>query len=283
MENKTITLEDGRKLGYAEYGDPKGKPVLLYHGTPSSRINPNATLIDSVSRTLGKDTIRLFSLDRPGYGLSDSKEGRTINEWSSDIEEFLDQLEIDTFSLYAISGGGPYAISSSYYLGDRINKVAVVCGLGPVYLPEIYEKLSPEGKASVDYPEALGSFTDTVQSNPKAFVENLISGMNESERSRIPAQVIEEYTRSLSESTKRPDGMISDYQAFGAEWNVPIEKISVPIHFWHSEDDQSVPFTHSEFLVSKITGAKLTKLTGLNHYTTVLGTIEYVLDYILRD
>jgi pimeloyl-ACP methyl ester carboxylesterase len=32
---KRIQLGDGRSLGYAEYGDPAGKPVLFFHGTPA--------------------------------------------------------------------------------------------------------------------------------------------------------------------------------------------------------------------------------------------------------
>jgi hypothetical protein len=32
-----IKLSDGRSVGYAEYGDPMGKPVLHFHGFPSSR------------------------------------------------------------------------------------------------------------------------------------------------------------------------------------------------------------------------------------------------------
>ena len=31
----TFTLSDGRKLGYADYGDPNGKPVLYQHGIPA--------------------------------------------------------------------------------------------------------------------------------------------------------------------------------------------------------------------------------------------------------
>jgi pimeloyl-ACP methyl ester carboxylesterase len=28
-----------RRIAFAEYGDPAGKPVFLCHGTPSSRLN----------------------------------------------------------------------------------------------------------------------------------------------------------------------------------------------------------------------------------------------------
>ena len=34
----TITLPDGRTLGYAEYGAPSGKPVFFFHGIPGSRV-----------------------------------------------------------------------------------------------------------------------------------------------------------------------------------------------------------------------------------------------------
>jgi hypothetical protein len=35
--NQQIKLKDGRKLGYAECGNLKGKPVFYFHGTPGSR------------------------------------------------------------------------------------------------------------------------------------------------------------------------------------------------------------------------------------------------------
>jgi len=36
-KGQTIKLKDGRKFGYIEYGDPKGKPVFFFHGWPGSR------------------------------------------------------------------------------------------------------------------------------------------------------------------------------------------------------------------------------------------------------
>ena len=38
IDDKIITLSDGRRLGYAEYGDPTGWPLMFFHGTPGSRI-----------------------------------------------------------------------------------------------------------------------------------------------------------------------------------------------------------------------------------------------------
>jgi hypothetical protein len=35
--NHTITLPDGRTLGYLELGTPQGQPLVIMHGMPGSR------------------------------------------------------------------------------------------------------------------------------------------------------------------------------------------------------------------------------------------------------
>ena len=37
--NQQILLNDGRSIGFAEYGSPDGKPVFYCHGFPSSRLD----------------------------------------------------------------------------------------------------------------------------------------------------------------------------------------------------------------------------------------------------
>ena len=32
VEDRMMRLRDGRRLGYAEYGDPHGKPIVFFHG-----------------------------------------------------------------------------------------------------------------------------------------------------------------------------------------------------------------------------------------------------------
>ena len=35
---QSIRLPDGRRLGYAEFGDPAGTPVVFFHGWGDSRL-----------------------------------------------------------------------------------------------------------------------------------------------------------------------------------------------------------------------------------------------------
>ena len=37
-----LRLDDGRALGYAEYGQPDGAPIVYLHGMPGSRLDPAA-------------------------------------------------------------------------------------------------------------------------------------------------------------------------------------------------------------------------------------------------
>ena len=71
MTEHTIVLHDGRKVGYAVYGTAEGVPVLYFHGTPSSRLEPqllNFYGVD-IEDYLAKKRLRLIAVDRPGMGL----------------------------------------------------------------------------------------------------------------------------------------------------------------------------------------------------------------------
>lgn len=56
--NQTITLGDGRLLGYAEYGNPQGKPVFFFHGNPSSRLG--GRLMDDAANEINEASSRLI-------------------------------------------------------------------------------------------------------------------------------------------------------------------------------------------------------------------------------
>ena len=63
--SRVLTLADGRQLGYAEYGDPRGIPLLALHGTPGSRFM--FALGDAPARARG---LRIIAPDRAGYALT---------------------------------------------------------------------------------------------------------------------------------------------------------------------------------------------------------------------
>jgi pimeloyl-ACP methyl ester carboxylesterase len=125
-----ITLRDGRRLGFAEFGDRQGKPVFYFHGFPGSRLE--ARLADRISR---ESKIRFIGIDRPGYGLSSLKPGRTFVDWADDVIGLADALGVDRFSILGVSGGGPYAAACACKIPDRLDTIGIICGMGPVDVP----------------------------------------------------------------------------------------------------------------------------------------------------
>jgi hypothetical protein len=89
-----VILQDGRKLGYAQYGSPTGKPVIFLHGMPGSRLD--AAHFDDTGKELG---VRIIGIDRPGIGWSTPLPGRTLLSHADDVEALIEHLKIDKFSI----------------------------------------------------------------------------------------------------------------------------------------------------------------------------------------
>ncbi|MBU2601745.1 MAG: alpha/beta hydrolase [Actinobacteria bacterium] len=100
MQDNTLELSDGRTLGFADYGRPDAVPVMLFHGTPGSRVYG----LDD-DHLLDKFGVRVVCPERPGYGLSDPDPGRTIRDWAADVKELADHLGLGRLHLAGESGG----------------------------------------------------------------------------------------------------------------------------------------------------------------------------------
>ncbi len=74
--HRIFTLPDGQQLACDETGDPHGEPVFFFHGWPASRLQGSGFGPEALS--LG---LRIFSLDRPGIGLSPYRPGRKLLDW----------------------------------------------------------------------------------------------------------------------------------------------------------------------------------------------------------
>lgn len=115
--DRTVRLaDDGRKLGYAEYGDPDGYPLIYSHGGLSSRVDVETA--DAAAKEAG---FHIIAPDRPGIGLSDRHAGYSLLDWSADVSELADLLEIDKFAVMGWSFGGAYAAVCAFALPQRVS------------------------------------------------------------------------------------------------------------------------------------------------------------------
>ena len=92
--SSTLTLSDGRKLGYAQYGSLTGRPVILHHGLAGSRFD--AASFHEVGQQLDA---RVIGVDRPGMGLSSPHPNRTLLDLVKDVEHLTDHLKLDNYTV----------------------------------------------------------------------------------------------------------------------------------------------------------------------------------------
>lgn len=117
----TITLPDGRTLGFSDPGGD-GMPVLWCHGGPGSRLEPTAFPVDSTG-------LRLVGIDRPGYGASSPKPGRSIADFVPDALAVADHLKLAKFKTFGVSTGGAYALALAALAPERVDSAVACCAL----------------------------------------------------------------------------------------------------------------------------------------------------------
>lgn len=125
-QHRTLTLPDGRSLGFADFGHPTGVPLFYFHGTMSSRLE--ARLLDLAARDVG---VRLIAVDRPGMGLSTWHEARSLRSWADDVSHLANHLRLERFGVAGWSGGGAYAAAVASVLGDRVTRLTLIAPQAP--------------------------------------------------------------------------------------------------------------------------------------------------------
>lgn len=90
----SITLPDGRQLGYAQYGTENGIPIICMHGLPGSRIDFARS--DAAAKSVGA---RLIAVDRPGIGLSSLHPRGTLLTFASDVGILADKLGLSSYAV----------------------------------------------------------------------------------------------------------------------------------------------------------------------------------------
>ena len=245
--DKVLSLRDGRVLGYAEYGNPSGKPVFFFHGLPGSRRQRHPD--DSIAIELGA---RIIAIDRPGYGLSDFQQGRKLLDWPGDVAQLADLLKIDQFAAIGVSGGGPYLLACAYKMPERITSASVISGMGPVDDPEATKGMLPSMRLGLGIAPrvpwsfvrlALDPVAKMVSRNPSGAKKLVPSSAPEADKKAFARPEIQEVDRQdLVEAYRNgAQGAFWEVVLLATPWGFHLEDIHKKIRLWHGEGDTTVP------------------------------------------
>jgi pimeloyl-ACP methyl ester carboxylesterase len=266
----TIALPDGRILAYAEYGDPQGKPVFFFHGTPGSRFFHPA---DEITTRMG---IHLICADRPGYGGSTFQPGRRLLDWPKDIACLVDSLGLTKFTVAGHSGGGPHALACAYALPDRVTAAVTLSGAGPINAPGATRGMTMLNKFGFKY----GQYLPWVIGRPMMW---LIFHARCADPAKAMDREIGRRPPADDELFARPDvrklclqseveafrpglkGMSWDVRLITRPWGFRLEQIKPPVYLWHGTADNVTSVSMAYYMAGKIPNQELTVCEGEGH------------------
>jgi pimeloyl-ACP methyl ester carboxylesterase len=265
--SQTIKLSDGRTLGYAEYGDPDGLPLIFFHGTPGSRLMAVPAWNDV---SLG---IRLIAPDRPGIGLSDYKRDRTILNWADDVRELADALGLERVVVAGVSGGGPHSLACAYKLADRVIRAGVISGAAPIESEADLQGMHGPNKLAFTLarkaPFVLRAmfavFGAIAKRKPNANMG--AKGMPDADREIMKDPELRAALEAEApESYRQGSRAIADEAIlFAKPWGFRMEDVTVPVLLWHGSEDRNAPLAMAKEMERRIPHCTATYYEGEGH------------------
>ena len=123
---KSLIINE-KVINYIDDGKKTNTPVVFISGVGTSvRASRLLDFLRSFREELG---LRLISIERNGFGQTLFNPLNNMATYSQDILDILDHLDIDSFSLFGISGGGPYAAKLASIAPERIESIHMAATL----------------------------------------------------------------------------------------------------------------------------------------------------------
>lgn len=287
-ENQRLRLSDGRRLAYAEYGDPQGQPLFYCHGFPASRLE--AALVDQSAQATG---MHIVAPDRPGMGRSTFQPRRRMLDWPQDLAVLADYLGWQRFMVLGVSGGGPYALACAFALPHRVTAVGTVCGLGPVYRDDAL--LAMQWPARIGFrlaqtaPRVLswcyGGVTAQVMHRFPQLVKKLllVAGPAADHAVLAEPRIGGALQRWIKEALRQGGcGALQEFAIYAHPWGFNLTEIPQHVYLWHGDADRTVPPLHSEMLAAMLPRSELTMLPNEGHFSLPVRHAKSIFQTLLK-
>lgn len=265
-----VRLRDGRRLGYAESGDPHGRPVFFFHGFGTTRV---VCPPDQPAVELG---LRLIAVDRPGIGLSEASPGRSLLDWPADVAELADRLALDSFAIVGWSGGGPYALACGRALADRVRAVALVSAPAPLAgtsHPDYLRRMDRHAVRAADRAPwvirlALWHWGRGQRRDAERFFERSVAEMCAADQAVLAEPELRGRMIANSAELYRQGGrgMYDEALVLARPWGFDLADLAMPVDIWQGGRDETVPLAMARHLAEGIPQARLRLFTDEGHH-----------------
>ena len=267
LAGQTLSLPDGRKLGYLTIGD--GRPVIYFHGTASSRLE-----ILLLKELVSQAKLQIIGVDRPGYGLSTFKPVKSLCDFNSDLNFLADQLGFEQFGVLGWSGGGVFALAYLLLFPERVTR-AVVAGAPALpfdvatahntLLARFAMKLPLLGLLAI---RNLRSQVLKANHNVEAFLasregQRLLRGYSKDDLKFFSnpawtAVLCQSMAEAFRQGNYGVKAVLQEHKLFMKPWDIPVSRVPAgKLFVWHGAEDKTCRLENAYRLSAKVPGARL--------------------------
>ena len=275
-------MPDGRTVGFATYGPEDGTPVLWCHGGPGSRLEP-AGFVPFLDQ-LG---LRVIGIDRPGYGVSSLRPGRSIADWLPDGLAVADALGVQRFLAVGVSTGGAYALALAATAPERVRAVVACCAMSDMRHQPSRDTMSkpychgvwdaPDRAAAIEVARA-GFGDDGSLMMSSADTELCAADLAFlAQAATDPAQEV----LMRAQFANGVQGYVDDRRADGPGWvSFDVSAVDCPVVVLHGSDDTIVGPVNAHHTASLIPQATLVIAPGHGHLSVVTSVVEPIMELV---
>lgn len=268
-----LTLSDGRKLSYVEFGEKNGHPVFYFHGTPASCYEA----LIAGKEMLARFNLRIIAPNRPGVGQSDFQKNRGFSDWPKDVTALADHLGIRKFSIIGNSGGGGYALACAAKIPERLLSAAIVSGAWQMNSTIARRTLKKPfsifwtiaDRFSFLMPFMLAFMRLSVKKPGKKALKITAEFMPDADSEALQQKDHAEMLAvALKEGLSSIKGAAWDIKLYVYRMDFNLNEISFPITFFHGEKDKNVPFILANSMIHRVKNSKLIAYLDEGHLST---------------
>ena len=227
MQSFTSAIS-GRTLVYLDEGEEHWQPVVFIGGSGTSgRV---FALLEFLRDTRENLELRFIAVERNGFGHTAFDNSLGYADYAADVEELLEQLEVDRFSLFAISGGGPYSAELASRNPERLISV---------HLAAAITSADPASALCFAPPAALTFFTE----NPMFW----FGFAADSPIHKIPGfqdAAFDDAARTfnMGGQVADPAALHHEFQLYCGVQTIPdLSLVTAPVFLYYGDQDESAP------------------------------------------
>jgi len=227
--------------------------------------------------TLERLNIRLITPCRPGAFRSEAKAMNSLKEFTPDVEQVMDHLNLDRVGLLALSFGSGSALAVAQGLGTRVERIVMSSAAYPIYrhpnwreLDQFYHMSTILGR---HWPSMLRQIIPflvrSILQNRDSYFDRYCKRSRSSDDVEILSHpVIRRRTAEMlaQRTAMGMDGMVEENLLNAQGWDFPIRDIQARVEIFQGELDNVAPLQGAELLAKHLPNAQLTTMLGKGHY-----------------